>query len=80
MTGLTQSYGGLIVCRLLLGAVEGGLFPGLTIYLTLFYTKKELALRVALLVVAAALAGAFGGLLAYGIGHMDGTAGQRGWR
>jgi len=28
LTGITQSYGGLIVCRILLGAVEGGLFPG----------------------------------------------------
>lgn len=28
LTGITQSYGGLIVCRLLLGVVEGGLFPG----------------------------------------------------
>jgi fucose permease len=28
LTGIVQSYGGLIACRLLLGAVEGGLFPG----------------------------------------------------
>src|SRR5690242_101478 len=26
LTGIVQSYGGLIACRLLLGAVEGGLF------------------------------------------------------
>jgi fucose permease len=29
LTGLTRSYGSLIACRLLLGAVEAGLFPGL---------------------------------------------------
>ena len=80
LTGVCQSYGGLIVCRLLLGLVEGGLFPGMAIYLTLFYTKRELALRVGYLFVSAALAGAVGGLLAYGIGFMDGIAGQRGWR
>lgn len=80
LTGITQSYGGLIACRLLLGAVEGGLFPGMAVYLTFFYTKRELALRIGYLFVSAALAGAFGGLLAYGIGHMDGVAGQRGWR
>ena len=32
------------------------------------------------LFVSAAIAGACGGLLAYGIGHMEGVAGQSGWR
>lgn len=80
LTGVVQNYGGLIACRLILGALEAGLFPGLTIYLTLFYTKRELALRVGYLFVSAALAGSVGGLLAYGIGFMDGVSGQRGWR
>jgi MFS family permease len=80
LQGVTQSYGGLIATRLVLGALEGGLFPGMTVYLTLFYTKRELALRIGYLFVSAALAGGLGGLLAYGIGHMDGVAGQRGWR
>jgi MFS family permease len=80
LTGLVQSYAGLIVCRLLLGLVEGGLFPGMTIYLTMFYTKREIALRVGYLFVSAAIAGAFGGLLAFAIGYMDGVAGEKGWR
>ncbi len=80
LTGVVQSYGGFIACRLILGALEAGLFPGLAIYLTLFYTKRELALRVGYLFVSAAISGSVGGLLAYGIGHMDGVAGQRGWR
>ncbi|KAL8839634.1 MAG: hypothetical protein Q9170_001640 [Blastenia crenularia] len=80
LTGITQSYAGLIVCRLLLGLVEGGLFPGAAVYLTLFYTKRELALRIGYLFVSAAIAGAVGGLLGYGIGFMDGVSGQRGWR
>lgn len=80
LTGLVNSYGALLACRLLLGAVEAGLFPGLTVYLTFFYTKRELALRVGYLFVSAAVAGALGGLLAYGIGHMDGLHGMSGWR
>ncbi|KIW02884.1 uncharacterized protein PV09_05934 [Verruconis gallopava] len=80
LTGIVQGYAGLIACRLLLGLFEGGLFPGMTIYLTMFYTKRELALRVGYLFVSAAIAGACGGLLAYGIGHMNGVAGQSGWR
>ncbi|KAH7311327.1 major facilitator superfamily domain-containing protein [Stachybotrys elegans] len=80
LTGIVQSYGGLLACRLILGALEGGLFPGLAIYLTMFYTKREYALRIGYLFVSAAIGGALGGLLAYGIGHMDGVAGLRGWR
>ncbi|EFX00856.1 major facilitator superfamily transporter [Grosmannia clavigera kw1407] len=71
LTGIVQSYGGLIACRLLLGVVEAGLFPGLNVYLTMFYTRREIALRVGFLFVSAAIAGAVAGLLAYGIGHLD---------
>ncbi|KAK7923616.1 hypothetical protein PG985_007687 [Apiospora marii] len=80
LTGLVRNFGGLVACRLVLGALEAGLFPGLNVYLTFFYTKHELALRVGYLFVSAAIAGAFGGLLAYGIGHMEGVAGLGGWR
>ena len=52
----------------------------MTIYLTFFYTKRELALRVGYLFVSAALAGGVGGLLAYGIGSLDHHDGLRGWR
>ncbi|KAL4788191.1 major facilitator superfamily domain-containing protein [Aspergillus varians] len=80
LTGVSQSYGGMIACRVILGALEGGLFPGLTIYLTMFYTKREYALRIGYLFVSAAIAGSLGGLLGYGIGYMDGVGGVRGWR
>ncbi|KAJ5542683.1 Major facilitator superfamily domain general substrate transporter, partial [Penicillium sp. DV-2018c] len=80
LTGITQNYAGLIACRILLGVVEAGLFPGFITYLTLFYSKREIALRTSYLFSSAAVAGAFGGLLAYGIGFMDGIAGLRGWR
>lgn len=75
-----QSYEGLLAVRVLLGALEAGLFPGMNLYLTFFYTKNELALRVGYLFVSAAIAGALGGLLAFGIGNMDGLHGMSGWR
>ncbi|KAM0270628.1 hypothetical protein ACHAQH_009371 [Verticillium albo-atrum] len=80
LTGIVQNYAGLLACRVILGALEGGLFPGLTIYLTMFYTKREYALRIGYLFVSAAIAGSMGGLLAYCIGLMDGVAGLRAWR
>lgn len=80
LTGLVNSFGSLIACRLILGALEAGLFPGLNVYLTFFYTKSELALRVGYLFVSAAIAGSVGGLLAFGIGHMQGIQGLNGWR
>lgn len=71
-SGFTQTYGGLLACRVLLGLTEAGLFPGLVIYLTLFYTRQEIALRTGYLFVSAAISGSVAGLLAYGIGFMDG--------
>ncbi|KAI6782784.1 putative MFS transporter [Emericellopsis cladophorae] len=48
-TGFVQDFAGLVAARVLLGLLEGGLLPGLTVYLTLFYTKKEIALRIGFL-------------------------------
>ncbi|KAB8346275.1 hypothetical protein FH972_023319 [Carpinus fangiana] len=79
-SGFVENIGGLYATRLILGACEGGLFPGLNLYLTMVYRREEQAKRVSYLFVCAALAGAFGGLLAYAILHMDGVSGVAGWR
>jgi hypothetical protein len=50
------------------------LFPGVTFYLSLWYPRSKQAKRVALFFSAATIAGAFGGLLAFGIEKMDGYA------
>lgn len=71
---------GFFVVRLFLGLTEGGLFPGVVFYLSMWYKRAERQYRIALFFAMASLAGAFGGILAYGIGFMDGVAGQRGWR
>lgn len=66
--GFVQSFGGLVVCRLFLGLFEGGFVPGVLLYMSDFYTKNEIALRVSMFIFSSPLAGAFGGLLAYAIG------------
>jgi MFS family permease len=45
-----------------------------------WYRRNELQFRVALFFSAAGVAGAFSGLLAYGISFMDGKGGLEGWR
>ncbi|KAK1955831.1 MFS general substrate transporter [Colletotrichum sublineola] len=57
--------------RFLLGVFEAGLFPGLVYYLTFWYRHSERSVRVAMILASATLAGAFGGAIAYGIGHMN---------
>ncbi|KAI5480206.1 hypothetical protein MNV49_001534 [Pseudohyphozyma bogoriensis] len=79
-TGLVKSYAGLVVLRLVLGALEGGLFPGLVLYLSGFYRRRELQTRVSLFFSAASLSGAFSGLVSAGIIKMQGVGGQAGWR
>ncbi|KAF2475339.1 high-affinity nicotinic acid transporter-like protein [Lindgomyces ingoldianus] len=79
-TGFVQNFGGLVTTRIFLGFFEGCLFPSMTIFLCNWYTREELGVRVAYLFIASALSGAFGGLLAWAILHMDGTAGWPGWR
>lgn len=77
--GLVTSYKGLLICRMALGLAEGGLFPGVNFYITMWYRRHECGLRMAIFFSAATLAGAFGGLLARGISEMKGVGGKPGW-
>jgi len=79
LQGFVKSYSGLIAARFFLGLVEGGMFPAIVLYLSYFYTRRELQLRIALFFSSASLAGGFSGLLAYGIVKLDGTRGLAGW-
>ena len=47
-SGLATSYAGLATVRAFLGLVEGPMFPGIVLYLSGFYTRKELSLRYVL--------------------------------
>jgi MFS family permease len=79
-SAFVQSTGALIACRLLLGTFEAGLFPGVILYLSMFYNKRHVSVRNACFYGTSAIAGALGGLVAYAIGELDGAAGWSGWR
>ncbi|KAM0330779.1 hypothetical protein ACHAQA_003733 [Verticillium albo-atrum] len=79
-SAFVQNFAGLMVCRLLLGLFEAGLFPGVILYLTMFYGKRSIALRMAYFFATSAFSGVAGGLVAYGVGFLDGAVGWRAWR
>ncbi|GAB7353004.1 hypothetical protein MBLNU459_g3565t2 [Dothideomycetes sp. NU459] len=79
--GFVQNYAGLLVVRAFLGIAEGGLLPGMVLYLSGIYTRGELALRIGIFYTTASLSGAFGGLLARGLSAIGTTTGvNAGWR
>jgi MFS family permease len=78
--GLTRSFAGLVVCRVLLGVFEAGFFPGAIYLISMYYKRHELQLRVNAFFSASILAGAFSGLLAYAIANMGGDEGYAAWR
>ncbi|KAJ5886248.1 uncharacterized protein N7473_008922 [Penicillium subrubescens] len=78
--GFVKNYAGFVAVRALLGIAEGGLLPGMVLYLSAFYRRGDLALRIGLFYTAASLSGAFGGLLARGLAEIGPRGGLEGWR
>lgn len=61
------SFTGLVIARLLISICEAGIFPGVVYYLSFWYTRSELGKRLGCLWSCRCLAGALGGLFAYGV-------------
>ncbi|KAH6695060.1 major facilitator superfamily domain-containing protein [Plectosphaerella plurivora] len=75
------SAGGLWAVQFVLGIVEAPLFPGAVFLMSCWYTRREFALRVALLYSGLVLAQAFSGLIAAGVfAGLDGPGGLAGWQ
>ncbi|CDS05759.1 hypothetical protein LRAMOSA08287 [Lichtheimia ramosa] len=71
---------GLLAVRFFLGIAETGVFPCSVYYFSIWYTRREQGKRFSIYYASAAIAGAVGGLLAYGIMRMDGMRGMHGWQ
>ncbi|SCO82537.1 related to putative tartrate transporter [Fusarium oxysporum] len=81
LTVLCTSAGGLWGVQFVLGIVEAPLFPGAVFLMSCWYTRREFALRVALLYSGLVLAQAFSGLIAAGVfAGLDGPMGLAGWK
>lgn len=78
--GFVKNWSDMIPLRLILGAFEAGLFPGALYLMSCWYTRYQLAKRVALFYLIGTIASAFTGILAYGVSQMDGLgAGPEWW-
>ncbi|KAJ7103562.1 major facilitator superfamily domain-containing protein [Mycena belliarum] len=61
----------IFAIRFFLGIFESPMLPAVVYYLSTFYKRNELASRVGLFYAAASIAGAFSGLIAYGVFHIQ---------
>lgn len=81
LTAICKDFIGLLLARFFLGLTEAPYYPGAVYLLSIFYTRKEVATRIAILYTGNILATAFAGLIAAGVFHgLDGSLGIRGWQ
>ncbi|KAB8220730.1 major facilitator superfamily domain-containing protein [Aspergillus novoparasiticus] len=66
--------------RALLGILEGGFIPDIVLWLSYFYTSKELPTRLSIFWTALSLTTIVTSFMAFGILHMRGVLGWAGWR
>ncbi|CAF1445831.1 unnamed protein product [Adineta steineri] len=76
----TFNFAGIIVCRLFIGIGEAGFGPTVPFYYTIWYKREEIALRNALFIGCGAVAGAFGGLIAYAVSFATDSSIGASWR
>ncbi|KAF8461311.1 allantoate permease [Gautieria morchelliformis] len=68
-----------LTCRVLLGLIQGGFIPDLVLYLSYFYKKTELPLRLACFWASSNASTVVSSFLAFGILRMRGVFGKAGW-
>jgi len=68
--GIARNFSQIFAIRFFLGIFESAMLPGVVFYLSTFYKRGELASRIGLFYAAASIAGAFSGLIAFGVFHI----------
>lgn len=80
LQGFVTNYAGLVTTRFFLGVFESVMFPASFYLIGMWYRRSEAQKRYSFFFSSTTLAGAFGGLIAAGIGKMSGAGGYAGWR
>ncbi|PTB70152.1 MFS general substrate transporter [Trichoderma citrinoviride] len=76
LTGRTS----FLCTRSLLGLLEGGFIPDIVLWLSYFYTSRELPVRLAYFWTSLSVTGIVTSLLAFALLHLRGVHGWAGWR
>ncbi|KAL4862778.1 hypothetical protein BDV12DRAFT_38850 [Aspergillus spectabilis] len=77
--GAASNFAGLMVLRVFLGALESTISPGLSLVTGLWYKRSEHASRHGVWFAGNSISSIFGGLLAYGIGHIHNSVDPWRW-
>lgn len=80
LTFLGKNFSELAGLRFLLGFFEAGIYPCCIMLISALYRRNEQAGRIGLVYICNGVAMAVGGLVGYGIGHMEGVGGLQSWQ
>ncbi|KAF5115047.1 hypothetical protein DV454_002587 [Geotrichum candidum] len=75
-----NGFGSFAATRVLLGVLEGGFIPDVILWLSYFYTSKELPIRLSFFWTALSVTQILASLLAFALLRMRGVNGWEGWR
>ena len=79
-TAFVRTWKEMIVLRVLLGMMVAGIYPGIALLVSTWYTRQEQQLRFAFVQSAEVFILATGGIVNFGLNHLDGARGLHGWQ
>lgn len=74
LTATCFNSGTLLATRFFLGFLESAIGPGLTVIVAMWYKRSEQPLRMGAWFMGNVVAGFIGGIVSYGIGHVQSIA------
>ncbi|KAL9025573.1 MAG: hypothetical protein Q9196_005630 [Gyalolechia fulgens] len=79
-TAFINTWKQMILMRVLLGVAMSGVYPGIAVLISSWYPREELQLRFAFLQAGQVAIIATGGIANFGLNHLDGHGGLKGWQ
>ncbi|KAH8732848.1 hypothetical protein GQ44DRAFT_734775 [Phaeosphaeriaceae sp. PMI808] len=79
-TAFVQTWRQMIALRILLGIAMSGIYPGLTVLISAWYTRKEQQLRFALMQSGEVIVLGAGSIVNFGLNQLNGKGGLKGWQ